>query len=325
VHQQEQFRDFFGLAFTLGLGLLAKLFFLPLLVGTGLCTLWLGLRCSKLSFQALLLRMSLLVGIPLLLTGWWFALFYWRYGIWIGSSELYMFQPTLSPVRNDLSTAQFLLQMLRAAGGFLTTFLWCGTWSWVRPPFYLYACFVPLVVLTIYGLACLWTHEPVHTERRRLVSVAGLLLLPVLLGFIYHMNLRVRFTGVGFGTGGYYLFFAWPVIGLVFAFSFAATQTYRLKVVTLVAFIALSFFEAAGWWRSALVYSGFLQKVGTLQTGVGFLPPTVDNLAFVFDRLCSLAFPHAAVMLYGTAFLLRSALVTWVIFFLPSMSTNTRN
>ena len=324
VHQQERLRDFFGLAFILGLGLLTKLFFLPLVVGTGLCVLWFGLRCSKLSFQALLLRMSLLVGIPLLLAGWWFGLFYLRYGMWIGSSELYVFQPTLSLVRNDLSTAQFFLQMLRAGGGFLTTFLWCGTWSWVRPPFYLYACFAPLIVLTIYGLVCLWTHGPVHTERRRLVSVAGLLLLSVLLGFIYHMNLRVRFTGVGFGTGGYYLFFAWPVIGLVFALSFSVTQTYRLKVGTLVAFVALSFFEVVGWWRSALVYSGFLQKVGVLQTGVGFLPLTVDNLVVVLDRLRSLAFPQVALILYVTAFLLRSALVTWVIFVLPSKSTNAQ-
>jgi len=236
-----------------------------------------------------------------------------------------MFQPTLSPVSTNLSTAQFLLQMLRAAAGFLTTFLWCGTWSWVRPPFYLYACFAPLIVLTLYGLARLWIHEPVHTGRRQLVSVAGLLLLPVLLGFLYHMYLRVRFTGVGFGTSGYYLFFAWPVIGLVFALSFSALQTYRLKVTTFMAFVALSFFEAAGWWRSPLVYSGFFQKVGTLQTGVGFLPPTVDNLAIVLDRLRWLAFPHAAVTLYVTAFLLRIALVTWVIFFLPSMSTNARD
>ena len=63
-----------------------------------------------------------------------------------------------------------------------------------------------------------------------------------------------------------------------------------------------------------------MEKVGTMKTGIGFLTPTVDNVALVLDRLRALAFPQGAVILYVIAFLLRSALAVWAIFFLPSSS-----
>jgi hypothetical protein len=325
VHRQGRLGDFCGLAFILGLGLLTKLFFFPLLVGTVLCSLWVGIRYTKIGLQKLLLRMSLIVGVPIVLSGGWFVLFYLRYGGPIGGAGVEMLPSAISSQGSMVSTGQFLLRLLRAAGGFLTTFFWCGTWSWVRPPFSLYICIVPLIALMIYALVSFFAHEPIYTEKRQVVISTIIFFLPSLLGFVYHMYLTVHFGSGGAGTPGHYLFFAWPVVGMVFAFPFEKTRTGSLQVATLIAFTLLSFFEAAGWWRSALVYSGFLQKVGTLQTGVGFLPPTVDNMAIVLERLRSLAFPRVAVALYVTAFLLRAALVTWVIFFLPPVFANARD
>lgn len=319
VHRQERLGDFVGLGCTLGLGLLTKLFFLPLLVGAVLCSLWLGFRYTKIGLWPLFLRVSLLVGISLLLAGGWFGLFHFRYGVLVGSTGRAMRQPILSPWRHELSVGQFLLQMLRAAGGFFTTFFWCGTWSWVRPPLYLYVCIVPLVALTVCSLFSFFVHEPAQAERRQIVISALLFLVPLLLGFVYHMYLMVRSTGWGFGTPGHYLFVTWPVIGMMFALPFEKMRTGLLKEATLIAFALLSVFEAAGWWRSALVYSGVVEKVGNLQTGIGFLSPTIDALTLVLDRLRTLAFPHVAVILYGMAFLLRSALATWVIFSLPPL------
>jgi hypothetical protein len=89
-----------------------------------------------------------------------------------------------------------------------------------------------------------------------------------------------------------------------------------LKIAVLSTFILVSFFEIAGWWRLALVYSGILEKVGTINTGIGFLSPTIGNVALVLDRLRALAFPQGAVILYAIAFGLRSVLSVWTIFFL---------
>jgi hypothetical protein len=62
------------------------------------------------------------------------------------------------------------------------------------------------------------------------------------------------------------------------------------------------------------VFSGEIYKVGTLQTGVGFLFPTPENIGLVIDRLHGLAFPRAAFIVYGVASALRLALVSWLIF-----------
>jgi hypothetical protein len=313
VHRQERLTDFVKLAVTLGLGLLTKLFFLPLWGGAILSSLWLGVKVTKLGLKPLLLRVLLLVGLPLLLAGWWFGLFYSRYDVVVGSDELYAFRSVVSPPQNDLTNSQFFAQLFSVAKGFVTTFLWCGSWSWVRPPRYLYACFVPLLGLTVYGLI-LFVRGPKQTEKRQIMILATLLVIPLLPGFLYHMYLRVVFTGVGAGTGGYYLFFAWPVIGMFFAFAFEAQKTNVRKLATLAAFAFLLFFDLTGWWRSALVYSGFLRKVGEISRGVGWIPPTTANMLLVHERLQMLVFPWEAIILYTVAFVLRLAIITWVIF-----------
>lgn len=159
-----------------------------------------------------------------------------------------------------------------------------------------------------------------QTSNKQIVVIAMFFLVPLLLGFVYHMYLRVKFTGVGMGTGGYYLFFAWPIIGLWFVFSFEAKQTIPQKIALLSAFALVSFFDVAGWWRSALVYSGLVEveKAGLSLTSRGFVSPTMGNIALVLDRLRTLAFPHGAMLLYVMALLVRSALAVRTIFFLSS-------
>ena len=313
VHKQERLIDFAKLAFTLGLGLLTKLFFLPLWGGAILSSLWLGVRITKLGLKPLLLRVLLLVGLPLLLAGWWFAFFYSRYGMVVGSDELYAFRSTIPSPPHELTNSQFFAQLFSVAKGFVTTFLWCGTWSWVRPPRLLYICFLPLFALTVYGLI-LFVKDPRQLEKRQIVTTAGLLCIPLLPGFLYHMYLRVAFTGIGAGTGGYYLFFAWPIIGMFFAFAFEAPQANSRKLALFAAFLLLLFFDMAGWWRSALVYSGLLRKVGEMSTGVGWIPPTPANTLLVRERLQTLVFPDEAIILYAAASGLRLALIMWVIF-----------
>jgi hypothetical protein len=321
INKQARLSDFAGLALTLGLGVLVKLFFVPILVGTIIFSLWFGVRISKLTLRPVLLRLSLLVGVPLLLAGWWFGFCYVRYGMMITSVEAYMFQHMESPPGDHLTSMEFVVAMFRAFGGFVTTFLWSGSWSWVRPPLYLFVCFVPLLALSSWRLMAV-ARGPSQMARRQ-IMVAGLfLLVPLLLGFVFHMYLRVKLSGIGMGTGGYYLFFAWPVVGIWFGLSFDAQGSFPLKVFALSAFMLVSLFELVGWWTLAQVYSGIVEKVGDIKTGIGYLTPTMGNVALVFDRLRALAFPEVAVILYLGAVVLRSALGVWIIFFLPTLGQN---
>jgi len=319
INGQRHVSDFIGLSLTLGLGLLTKLFFLPLLIGAVLYSLWIGVRVSKIGLRPLLFRVSLLAGGALLLAGWWFWFCYFRYGMAMTSHEAYIFRQIGHPPGDQLTSVQFFVEMTRALGGFVTTFLWCGTWSWVRPPVSLYACFLPPCPLPLWGHTS-YIRVQGQTTNNQIVAIAVFFLVPLLLGFVCHMYLRVKFTGVGKGTEGYYLFAVWPIIGLCFVFSFEAKETIAQKIALLSAFALVSFFDAAGWWRSALVYSGLVEveKAGLRLSSRGFVLPTIGNIALVLDRLRTLAFPHGAMLLYVMALLVRSALAVGTIFFLSS-------
>lgn len=321
INRQRHLSDFIGLSLTLGLGLLTKVFFLPLLIGATLYSLWMGQRVSNIGFRPLLLRVSLLVGGAVLLAGWWFWFCYARYGTVMINEEKYILQQIATPSRPHLTSVQFFVQMTRALGAFVTTFLWCGTWSWVRPPVYLYGCFLPLCALTLWGLIS-FIRVKGQATNKQIVAIAAFLLVPLLLGLLCYIYLRIKFTGVGKGTGtnGYYLFTEWPTIGLWFVFSFKAKQAIPQKIALFFSFALISFFDIAGWWRSALLYSGLVevQKVGLRLTTRGFVPPTTGNIALVLNRLRTLSFPDGATLFYVTAFLVRSALAFGTIFFLSS-------
>ena len=315
INGQRCVSDFLGLSLTLGLGLSTKIFFLPLLIGAVLYSLWIGVRVTKIGLRPLLFRVSLLVGGVLLLGGWWFWFCYFRYGMAITTPEAYLFRQIAHPIGDRLTSIQFVVEMMRGLGGFVTTFLWCGTWSWVRPPFYLYACFLPLAALTLRGLIS-FIRVQGQTANKQIVVIAMFFLVPLLLSFVAHIYLAVKFTGVGRGTSGYYLFAVWPIIGLWFVFSFESKQTIPQNSALLSALALVSLFDIAGWWRSAVVYSGLveLEKTGLKLTSRGFVPPTIGNITLVLDRLRTLGFPHGAVTLYVMALLVRSALVVGTIF-----------
>lgn len=313
VNRQSRLSDFVGLSIMLGLGLLTKLFFVPLMIGAIIYSLWLGIKITKIGIKPLLLRLSLLGCIPLLLAGWWFVIFYQRYGMIFGSSELYMFRQIASPPGFELTKTQFLMQMIRIIAAFLATFLWAGSWSWVHRPLWYYAFAFPLLILTARNLIC-FIRKKDQQESRFLLISAIVLIAPLLIGFLFHMYMRVKFTGVGSGTGGYYLFFAWPVIGIIFSSVFEMRKNRTLRIITLIIITLFLFFEISGWWFSALVYSGIVKKMGACKTGIGLLPLTPQNLLYVLHRLRGVVFPCWAVFLYIVSLIIKSFLAIKIIF-----------
>lgn len=409
VHGQRQLRDFWSLGIILAAGLLTKLFFFPIWLGTLAYTLWHGWK-MKIGVQAVSLRLALLTTIPLVLSSMWFMSFAARYGnplgakglsvragavlplllvlpvlgalsyrLWhrwpqrlgkrsflvggiaglglfflVGSVWLGLFSSTLSPSlqpqglrlspppADRLAATQLLFfSIARAAGGFLTTFLWCGTWSWVRPVYPLYLLCLPFLLLTLYGCQSFFSQQNQHDqsadpspepslgEKQSLVTITVFCLGPFLLGMIYFIYSVMISTDYSYlpPAPGYYLFALWPAVGIIAALSFEPARTCGpsrarwLRTLTLCVFLSLLLFEAAGWWRSALVYSGVTEKLGTLPSGVGFLFPLPANVLFVMQRLQDLVFPYAALVLYLISACIRISLVSWVVFrLLPHMA-----
>ena len=137
--------------------------------------------------------------------------------------------------------------------------------------------------------------------------------IPLLLGFIYHVYVRVRYTGVGTGTGGYYLFIIWPVLGCFAAYCFRSNFKFGRSLV-FVAFGCLLVFEVIGEWRLIQLYSGILVKVGWAKVGIGGTPLTYENLLLVLGRLELLVFPYTALGFYLLAFVTKFAMVGRICF-----------
>lgn len=293
-------RDYLLIAAALGCGLLTKAFFVPVSLGIVLFFLARAVwqRDSRLLGGAVQIA-----AVALLIAGWWFALQGVRYG-----------DPLVTHERLHLATAPgaetswgtFLWGLLRGTAAFVATTVWCGTWSWVHRPYWQYLLMAPLLLTAVYGLLTLWRQRALlSAETRTLVWLTMAMLLPLLAGFASHLSLRTQATGVGSGTGGYYLFFAWPLVGLCLAgvWNLGARLPARAWLFSVVALAML--FEVSGLWYSLQIYAGVVQKVGGVKLGAGAVPLTPGNLQLVLSRLSYFGFPVWALACYAVSLVLR--------------------
>lgn len=293
---------------TLGLGLLTKMFFIAIMAAFLLVGLYLAIRAGAVSIKKLPLVAFAIAVAPFLISAWWFALYHQRYGVYFGSHEMYLFSLVDVPPGDSLTAVEFMKSFMRGVRRFAITFMWSGTWSWISRPYWEYLLIAPLVLLAAYG----YLFRMAERSLAHLVSLAVLAFL--LTGFAYHIYARVRFIGVGAGTGGYYLFFAWPALAVLFSSTFSNVNHAKGRIITISVFVAALCFELSGWWLEILVYSGFLEKIGDNKYGVGYILPTPHNMLVALERLKEIAFPYAATGAYLAALAVKMALAAVFIF-----------
>jgi len=325
IYQRPQpvLRDFVALGSAMGCGLLTKAFFVPVGAGVVACLAWLALTCRPLShagFAVRLWRWMLPAGVALtiavLLAGGWFALCAQRYGMALVSADQYAWAHAAGPPRGAaLSWGQAGRAMLRAVAAFGATALWSGTWSWVQRPLWHYGLMLPWLLLALWAWLGGWRRSvdpgprPADTGRRQMELTAALILAPMLAAMLYFLALKVRFTGVGSGVGGYYLFVAWPLLGLMAGRALDVPPTRLARWLLAAAVAAAVAFELQGLWFEAQVYAGVVQKLGNVKTGVGQLAPTPANVWLVFQRLREIALPGWACACLAAALALKLAVV----------------
>jgi hypothetical protein len=301
--QQGRFRDYAALAATLAAGLVTKAFFVPCAAGLigYFAIVALRQRTRRRAVGALVVTMA-----PLLISGWWFAWYAARYGQPLGSQETYVLVQRLA-IGNTLNATALVGQAFVGAKAFIHSFVWCGSWSWVRRPNVEYLLMAPLLVAAVGTMArnVLVRRSQSCGELRALRWLAVAVLGPLLLGFVYHLWLCIWYTGSAAGTPGYYLQFAWPLVGLCLAgiWDLASGRGSRLALLAMISLAVV--FEASGLWFSAQIYTGFVIKTGVSNFGVGGIPPTLDNLRQVHQRLSLLSFPTAALVCYALSIPLR--------------------
>ena len=242
----------------LGLGCLTKAFFMPLSVGI-LAFLSLQNYTKENYFNKFnLLQILLIAMFTFIISGWWYLGNLQEGGSLLGSHEITMLNDSGGIIKG-LSTYFSLRAWIRGHAALVATLAWSGTWSWIRPP---YIFFTPLAIsvtfITISYLTVL--------RRHKINTIAWLSLwiaLPVVIGFSYHVLVRIALTGEGRGTGGYYLLFMVPVIGSAISFCLGSIwqkKKYRFIFAALGSY-AISF-SMVITWAQILMFSGIIYKSG---------------------------------------------------------------
>ena len=307
-----RFLNLLWLSIMLGLGLLTKLFFLPIAAGAVAFYVWLGRRGDeRLGWRVLSAHLAVCFAIVLLISGWWYVQSFHRYGMVFVSDEMMEFRYAKDALGLHLPLASFIGQLGQNFAGFCTSFIWSGTQSWI-PRFPLSnLLWFPLFLLTIAGAYKSFRREKLEPS---FWLACLFVFIPLVLGFLYHMYTRVKFTGVGSGTGGYYLFVVWPVIGCLATFCFENAKSSAGKFLLILAIGLVFAFEVSGWWFLMQIFSGVVEKAGSINRGVGAVSLTPANLRFAIENLKDLAFPWLANLFYIASIVVKGMLLWLAIF-----------
>ena len=146
----------------------------------------------------------------------------------MASVDSYAWKHVAPPLPGDTMSAwQFAARCLRMLATFLSGFLWAGTWSFVRQPLWLFGLLAPWLLLTVIQLSPpptttttmgTWcpTWCPQGPAARQLTFFAAWNLALLVFAFLCFIYQKVQFTGQIWGPSGYYLFVAWPLLGILF-------------------------------------------------------------------------------------------------------------
>lgn len=307
-HELRRDRDIWSLALTLSLGLLTKVFFLGLLAGMAASVIWFGFLRFGARGRDLVRIVAPFMIVPAVVAGWWFALSLARYGLLVPSDEMYHWLRSPSSPGPPLAMVNVLDEIARAGRVMVLTGLWSGTWSLVRPPLPFYLLFLP-VTLLVLGMMCVTVRRPKWTESCDVLVLGAMSLGSVVALLGWHMVAQVRFTGVGTGTPGWYVFILWPVAGLAVAPVLASAKR-RARLAGLVSLGLVMLFEVIGWWLLMLVHSGQVEKTQSLYGGTVIAWPSAASLSTALSNLDQLALPELGLLLLAASLGTRAALLS---------------
>jgi len=303
----------FVIGLLLGMGCLTKSFFVPVtvgIVGFWMMRQWVLEGPQYLRSKSFLLCLPLMLLTTVLISGWWYFMNWYQHDVALGSDEMIQLK-NAGGLLNNLIRNFSLKAWLRGHAAFITTFAWPGTWSLARPQYIYLApmAFIGIFVSTAY-LNALRNFKIAATPW-----LSAWVSLPVLLGFSYHVLLRIALTGEGRGTSGYYLHFL--VVPLIVALGIGLAKSWHNKGFRITIFLLLCYstvFSVLISWAQFLLFSGILFIHGNskfYQTSVGI--PYLVELSDAFNRLKIIAFPKLGISacLLGTTLIAIGVAFLW--------------
>jgi Predicted membrane protein (DUF2142) len=238
-----------GLA--LGLGLLTKALFLPIVVGYAAFLVFLGWRKGELR-EGLIAAAAIGV-VALIVGGWWYLAQYQATGDLTGGQDFVQLKAQ-GGLMAGLAHNASPVALLRGIAAFVATFAWTGTWSLARPPELFILGPVLLVGLGLWN----WGRSLREAEPAETVMdwAPAFLTAPLVLSLLYHVLAFVALTGRGASTPGYYLHVLAAPLGLAFALGWRGGLMQRLL------FGYTAGFTLAVWALQLSLFSGCAAKLG---------------------------------------------------------------
>lgn len=280
----------------LGLGLLTKAFFLPIIAALGVFLLVRIFR-DKRQPTTLLKRWQnlMLILLPaVLIGGGWYVYKFMAFGTIIGSADSIHLANQGGLVANMRQNFS-LTGVVRGIVVTLVSYSWAGTWSLTRLPALFH---IPLLGLAAWGFGAF----VLRLKHRPLTDLAW---LPVLLfgafggGFLYHVIISVAINGNG-NTPGWYLhiLMPWvaPVLGIGLCFLLKIPRTKPFLIVLLLYAVL---FQLMALWSQLALFTGCATKSDDKYYAFSGHAFCLDQAPVLMDRLSVLGWPILAAVGFG--------------------------
>lgn len=279
-----------AIGIALGVGLLAKAFFIPIIVGLLVFLLArlmldsenISMRSQRIGKLAQIFLLSMIIG------GGWYAYKFIAFGTITGANVGSMsFGKIISGLIDHSTLLGWVLGVLTT----LVTYSWAGTWSMTRLPAFLH---IPLLTIGFWVVI-----EYLH--QLKYLTITKMEWFPVWLffffgcGLLWHLTVNIAATGNGV-TPGWYLHILMPWIGPAIGLGISSIlqRDRGRKFFTVLIFYAI-LFQAMVLWAQLALFAGCATKGDNklyVFSGRFFC---IDQTSLVMDRIAVLGYPVLAV------------------------------
>jgi len=307
---QVSLRYFFALGILLSFGCLTKAFFIPITIGIISFWCFRQRKSDEMSFFQFIFSLCFVFIIIFSISGWWYIANWHQYGVVLGSDEMISLQ-NQGGLLKGLNDYFSLKRWIRGHIAFITTLSWCSSWSFARPP-YLYLAPMALLVIVV-SVSYL-----ISLRQFDIKSHFGLPLWcisPVLIGFSFHVLVRIALIGEGKGTNGYYLNLMVVPLGAALGIGLYKMWFYKIfRIAVSILFSYALMISVATTWAQILLFSGIIFEAGTSKfyQMPKFFPPLL-GLPDALARLKVIAYPHIGILIWviGSVFTLIGLIFGW--------------
>jgi len=285
-----------AIGITLGLGLLTKAFFIPIVTALSVFLVVRMFRDQRqpktyfIHWQNLLLILlpAVLIG------GGWYVYKFAVFGTFIGSDDSIRLA-NQGGLATNLKQNFSLYGIVRGLVVTLVSYSWAGTWSLTR--------LSPLLHLPLLGLAA-WIFGAfvVQLKHRPLTDLAW---LPIFLfgafgcGFFYHVIISLAINGNG-NTPGWYLHILMPWVAPVLGIGLVSLlQNRRNKPFVIGLLVYAALFQLIALWAQLSLFTGCATKSNDKYYAFSDHALCLDQAPMLMERLSVLGWPILATIGFG--------------------------